>query len=124
MDGRGDLYSLGCVAYFLLTGKLVFEGDNALRMILQHIQNEPVAPSVRSGLPIPPSLDRLILRCLAKDPGARPATATALAAELTQIDVGDPWKEEDARAWWDAHIAKGAPTPAESEPTITLDVAY
>ena len=87
MDGRGDLYSLGCVAYFLLTGKLVFEGDNALRMILQHVQKEPVAPSVRSGLPIPASLDRLILQCLAKDPGARPATATALAAELTDIDV-------------------------------------
>ena len=124
MDGRGDLYSLGCVGYFLLTGKLVFEGDNALRIILQHVQSEPVAPSVRSGLPIPPALDRLILRCLAKDPGARPATATALAAELTHIEVGDPWTEEDARAWWDAHIAKGAPAPAESEPTITLDVAY
>jgi hypothetical protein len=124
MDGRGDLYSLGCVAYFLLTGKLVFEGENALRMILQHVQSVPVAPSVRSGLSIPPDLDRLILQCLAKDPAARPPTAGDLAVELERVDVGNPWTDEDARAWWDAHIEKGAPMPAESEPTITLDVAY
>ena len=124
MDGRGDLYSLGCVGYFLLTGKLVFEGDNALRMILQHVQSQPVPPSVRSGLPIPAELDRLILRCLAKDPAERPATAGELAAALGQLDVGNPWTDEDARGWWDAHVAKGAPAPAESEPTITLDVAY
>jgi hypothetical protein len=124
MDGRGDLYSLGCVGYFLLTGKLVFEGENALRMILQHIQSEPVAPSVRSGLPIPPALDRIILGCLAKDPAARPASAETLANELARVDVGRPWTDDDARTWWNEHIAKGQPAPAESEPTITLDVAY
>ena len=79
VDGRRvDLYSLGCVGYFLLTGKLVFEGDNALRMILQHLQSEPVAPSVRAGLSIPPELDRLILHCLAKDRHAGPSSAADL----------------------------------------------
>jgi serine/threonine protein kinase len=124
MDGRGDLYSLGCVGYFLLTGKLVFEGENALRMILQHMQSEPVAPSIRSGLTIPADLDRLILRCLAKDPAARPASAGDLATDLERVDVGNPWTDDDARAWWDAHVAQSRPAAAESEPTITLDVAY
>jgi hypothetical protein len=123
VDGRSDLYSLGCVGYFLLTGKLVFEGENALRMILQHIQNEPVAPSIRSGLPIPAELDRVILHCLAKDPTARPASATALAEELLGAVVGGSWTDEEARAWWEEHIARGAPAPAGSEPTVTLDVA-
>jgi serine/threonine protein kinase len=53
VDGRVDIYALGCVGYFLLTGKLVFEGETALQMILQHIQKEPVKPSVRSGRPLP-----------------------------------------------------------------------
>jgi len=92
-------------------------------MILQHVQSQPVAPSARSGLPIPTDLDGLILRCLAKDPADRPAGAEDLAAALGRIDVGSRWTDDDARAWWDAHVAKGAPAPAESEPTITLDVA-
>jgi serine/threonine protein kinase len=124
VDGRGDLYSLGCVGYFLLTGTLVFEGENALRMILQHLQSEPVAPSVRSGLPIPTELDRLILHCLAKDPGRRPASAGDLAAALARIDVRAPWTQDDARVWWERHLKEGVPSPSASEPTITLDVAY
>lgn len=121
-DGRVDLYSLGCVGYFLLTGRLVFEGQNALQMILKHLQNEPEAPSVRSGLPIPPALDQVILWCLAKDPAARPASARVLADALSRVELNDAWTDDHARAWWDDHLAGGVPSPDSGAPTVTLDV--
>jgi serine/threonine protein kinase len=82
IDGRADLYSLGCVAYFLLTGQLVFQGDTAIQTMFMHIQQEPVPPSQRTENPIPPALERLILTCLAKQPEDRPASAADLAAGL------------------------------------------
>ncbi len=86
IDGRADLYSLGCVAYFLLTGELVFQGDTAIQTMFMHMQQEPVPPSARTKNPIPPALERLILTCLAKHPGERPASAADLAAELDQVE--------------------------------------
>jgi serine/threonine-protein kinase len=86
IDGRADLYSLGCVAYFLLTGQLVFQGDTAIQTMFMHIQQEPVPPSERTENPIPPALERLILTCLAKQPEDRPASAADLAAGLAQVD--------------------------------------
>ena len=65
----------GCVAYWLLTGQMVFEADSPLKMLIQHIQASPVPPSIRSGPPVPPGLERLIMRCLAKDRPGRPASA-------------------------------------------------
>ncbi len=124
IDARVDLYSLGCVGYFLLTGTLVFEADNALRMILQHLQGRPVPPSDRSGLAIPRALDEIILRCLAKEPAGRPASAGELAEALVRVDAGDPWTAGHARAWWENNLAEGKPSPSASEPTIMLDVAY
>jgi serine/threonine-protein kinase len=119
-----DLYSLACVGYFLLTGKLVFEADNALRMILQHMQSQPVPPSIRSGRPIPGALDDIILRCLAKEPADRPGSAGELASALARIDVGDAWTNDAAREWWINNLAEGTPSPSASEATITVDVAY
>lgn len=124
VDGRVDIYALGCVGYFLLTGKLVFEAETALQMILQHLQKEPVAPSARSGLAIPARLDEIILGCLAKDPAHRPSTAEALARELSLIELHDTWTDEDAHRWWDANLATFAPAPPSNEPTVALDVAY
>ena len=66
-----DIYSLGCVAYFLLTAQRVFSGESAVATALAHVQNVPVAPSVRSPFEIPPALETLILDCLAKDPAER-----------------------------------------------------
>jgi eukaryotic-like serine/threonine-protein kinase len=82
IDGRADLYSLGCVAYFLLTGQLVFQGDTALQTMFMHIQQAPVPPSKRTENPIPPALERLVLTCLAKQPEDRPPSAADLAAGL------------------------------------------
>jgi serine/threonine-protein kinase len=75
VDGRADIYSLGCVAYYLLTGRLVFQGDTPLQTILKHLQQPPEPPSRVSDRPIPPALDELVMACLAKQPEDRPSAA-------------------------------------------------
>jgi eukaryotic-like serine/threonine-protein kinase len=102
VDGRADLYALGCVAYYLLTGALVFEGETGLQMIARHLREEPVPPSRRTTLPIPAALERLVLGCLAKKPEDRPQSAAELARSLAGIE-GEPWGEERAREWWTAN---------------------
>ena len=87
VDGRADLYSLGCVAYYLLTGHLVFEGDTPLQTILKHLQHPPVPPSQRTDRPIPAGLEAVVLACLAKRPDDRPASAAALAERLQALEI-------------------------------------
>ena len=99
IDGRADLYAVGCVGYFLLTGKVVFEAEGALQMMMKHVRLEPVPPSRRTDNPIPPALEELILMCLAKDPARRPESAAALGAGLAAIQLA-PWREEEAASWW------------------------
>ncbi len=88
VDGRADLYSLGCVAYYLLTGHLVFEGDTPLQTILKHLQHPPVPPSQRTDQPIPAELEALVLACLEKRPDDRPRSAAELAERLAAVPVG------------------------------------
>jgi serine/threonine-protein kinase len=107
VSGRADVYAVGCVAYFLLAGRLVFEADNAYQMIARHLSAEPVPPSVRGNIALPPGLDGLVLACLAKDPAERP-DAGALARALAEIPA-EPWTEEDAAAWWRATAAPLVP---------------
>ena len=90
VDGRADLYSLGCVAYYLLTGRLVFEGETPLQTILQHVQRAPEPPSRRTDRPIPPQLERLVLACLEKRPEDRPPSAGALAQALAGVAFDPP----------------------------------
>ena len=99
VDGRADLYALGCVAYFLLTGQRVFEADNAFQMIAKHMREVPVPPSRRTELPVPVALERLVLACLAKEPADRPQSAAELARWLAAIEV-EPWGDEQAIQWW------------------------
>jgi serine/threonine-protein kinase len=87
VDGRADLYSLGCVAYYLLTGHLVFEGQTAIQTALLHVQQPPVPPSARTANPIPPALERIVLACLAKQPADRPQSAAELASGLGEAIV-------------------------------------
>jgi serine/threonine-protein kinase len=123
VDSRADLYALGCVGYFLLTGSLVFEGENALQLVLKHIQSEPVPPSLRVGRPVPEALERVILGCLAKSPGARPPDAATLADALTRAGADD-WTQSDARGWWETTFT---PKPSSdlriAPPTEFLEVA-
>jgi len=99
-DHRLDLYSLGCVAYWLVTGKLLFEGPGAVKVMFDHVNTPPSLPSSRSELPIPPEFDALILECLEKDPNKRPASAAALQLRLQAIASAAPWTRERAEHWW------------------------
>ena len=101
-DGRADLYALGCVAYYLLTGQLVFQATNGLQMITKHVQEVPVPPSQRTELDVATELDRVVLACLAKKPEDRPQTASELDRMLAEIEI-EPWSEEAATRWWRAH---------------------
>ncbi len=109
VDGRSDLYALGCVGFWLLTGTTVFRAANPMQMLLKHVHEEPTSPSRRTELPIPAALDDLILACLRKDPAARPASAANLADALRHIPVDRPWTAERAREWWDRHRPRHAP---------------
>jgi tRNA A-37 threonylcarbamoyl transferase component Bud32 len=103
VDGRADLYAVGCVAYWMLTGRQVFEGESAIATILKHVRERAPRPSEHSELPIPPELDQLVLDCLSKDPNARPQTAAELAMRLAAIPVAAPWSVDDGREWWRLH---------------------
>ena len=100
VDGRADLYALGCVAYYLLTGRLVFEASTPIQVIARHLHDAPLPPSRRSELPVPAALDELVLACLAKKPDDRPRSAADLARSLAGIEEGDTWGEEQAARWW------------------------
>jgi serine/threonine-protein kinase len=113
VDGRADLYALGCVAYFLLTGQLVFEADNALQSITKRLQEKPVAPSQRTELPVPPDLDALVLACLAAQPSDRPASAGDLARRLAALSV-PRWTDEEAARWWAARFPASDRPPSDA----------
>jgi serine/threonine protein kinase len=99
-DVRSDLYSLGGVAYFLLTGHAVFEGGSIMDIIRLQIEGTPVPPSKRLGKPVIPELELLILQCLAKDPDDRPQSAAEIAKVLSQCVPRMPWTTADAELWW------------------------
>jgi len=105
VDARADIYAVGCVGYFLLTGKLVFEAGNAAQLMLKHAVEEPVPPSVRAGIVVPEALERLLLACLAKEPQDRPQDALQLARSLAAIE-GIAWSEEEAEQWWRVEAAR------------------
>jgi serine/threonine-protein kinase len=102
-DPRSDLYSLGCVAHWLLTSRTVFEASSPMLMLVQHLHQEPDPPSRFAELPVPPALDRLVLDCLAKDPAKRPSSAEHVSERLSAIELDTPWSAERARQWWGQH---------------------
>ncbi len=106
VDGRADVYALGCVAYYLLTGKLVFEAENVFQVVVKHLQDPPVAPSARTDRPIPASLDAAVMACLVKSPTDRMRSAAELRRALAAVDI-PPWRDDQAARWWtttrDAH---------------------
>jgi serine/threonine-protein kinase len=107
-DHRVDIYTLGCVGYWLLTGRLVFQAPNGIQMMYQHANAEPVAPSQRSELEVPADLDRIILSCLAKFPEDRPQTAQELSRLLGTTASAGSWTAEQAHRWWDRHHPEDA----------------
>jgi len=112
-DAQSDIYAVGCVAYWLLTGRLVFEGKTPMEVLTHHARTAPEAPSHRTEAPIPDSLDRLVLECLAKDPGKRPAGALALSARLSECTVPH-WDRSAALQWWLDHATARAHQPTKN----------
>jgi serine/threonine-protein kinase len=104
VDTRADVYSLGCVAYWLLTGHLVFEADSSMKMLMHHVQTPPVPPSQRTELPIPRELDDVIMACLEKDPNRRPQRAEDLLKMTIGCETCAQWNQASARKWWEQHL--------------------
>ena len=109
VDARADIYSTGCVAYWLLTGQLVFTADTTMKTLVAHAHATPEPPSAKTKIPLSAELDALVLSCLAKDPTQRPQTARDLLRQLDAIRLPEPWTDARAREWWDAHMP---PSPA------------
>jgi serine/threonine-protein kinase len=127
IDRRADVYALGCVAYFLLTGQLVFEADTPMKMLLQHVQAQPVPPSQRTELPIPPEVDALVLACLEKDPEKRPQNAEVLLSLACGCKSAECWNNDLAKTWWEKHLPEftgplslGDVRPSGAEQVVVL----
>ena len=122
VDRRADVYALGCVAYYLLTGQLAFEVDTPMKTLMRHVQEKPVPPSMRTELQVPRELDDLVMACLEKDPDDRPQDAQALFRMACGCRTCETWDAERARSWWETHLPDltgpltlGAPDPAPLE---------
>jgi eukaryotic-like serine/threonine-protein kinase len=115
VDQRADVYAVGCVAYYLLTGQLVFDADTPMKMFLAHMQAPPIPPSQRSELRIPREVDDLVLACLEKDPAKRPQSALELLRMVRQCRSSEGWDHDTARGWWQTHLPEltGALTVAD-----------
>ncbi|HEY4158764.1 MAG TPA: serine/threonine-protein kinase [Polyangiaceae bacterium] len=100
VDARADIYALGCVGYFLLTGKRVFEAETRHDMLIMHAHQKPVLPSRRIGSPIDAQLEALVMACLEKNPDRRPQTARELEERLAELVFERPWTDERAELWW------------------------
>jgi serine/threonine-protein kinase len=103
VDGRADIYALGCVAYFLLSGQLVFEGVEAVQVLIKRLNEDPPRVSERTELPIPRELEQVVMACLSRNPNARPS-AGELSRSLGAVPVR-PWTQTDAGGWWQVNQA-------------------
>jgi len=104
IDGRADIYAVGCVAYWLLTAKHVFDEDTPMKIILAHLSQDPVPPSKRTELEIPEAFEQVILKCLEKDPDQRPQSARELAKMLAAIELDSKWGRERSEQWWQKNM--------------------
>jgi serine/threonine-protein kinase len=109
VDRRADLYALGCVGYWLLTGRTVFDGDSPVQIMYHHGYDQPMPPSERLGAPLPGDLEAVILAALAKLPGDRPATAAEFGRRVGECALSERWDQARAGAWWDTHLPAEAP---------------
>jgi serine/threonine-protein kinase len=120
VDRRADLYSLGCVAYYLLTAQLVFPATTSMQALVDHVHTAPVPPSERTELPIPGSLEAVVLACLAKSPDQRPQNAEDLLRRLEGCDALLPWTTARAQRWWKTHLPQlSGPLSAIETPALS-----
>jgi hypothetical protein len=117
-----DVYAIGAVGYFLLTGGPVFSGKTVMEVCMKHVRATPETPSKRLGRPVSPGLEALILRCLAKAPQDRPPTTRDLMEELSRCEVSGPWMHADAASWWSRFLKPGAAGPETARPSAVETV--
>jgi len=120
VDARSDLYSVGVLGYYLLTGQYIFEGATIAEVCRRHLTEQPTPPSARLGRTLAADLENLILRCLAKDPAERPQTAAELAADLARCADASGWPPDARAAWWAAHRQRARPAATPAKPASTL----
>jgi serine/threonine-protein kinase len=105
-DRRADIYALGGVAYWLLTGRRPYDGSDLNAVLAKQWDTPPRPPSSSSTQPLPAGTDDLVLECLSKDPSARPATVEEFAGRLDGLHLTESWNEWRARDWWEQHAAE------------------
>ena len=114
-DSRVDIYALGCVAYWMLSGQLVFEGGTALQIALAHVQKPPPKLTSRAEIDIPTEIEQVVMSCLEKDPDMRPQSISEFCESLAKFHLKDPWTNKRAENWWNLH----KPTAGSSQsPTV------
>jgi serine/threonine protein kinase len=123
VDARSDIYAVGAVAYYLLTGQPVFDGATVMAILRQHANTMPRAPSETLGKPVNAELEQLILQCLAKNPAARPASARQMQEVLARCRPSNAWTETDALQWWQTFQSPpGVTITAGSTSALQLEV--
>ncbi len=123
VDARSDLYAVGAVGYFLLTGLPVFDADNVVDLCNKHVNTPPTPPSERIRTPIPPELENALLACLEKSRAKRPQTARDLAQLISRCAEALQWSIEEADAWWGRHERNQTAVAAPKTPTPTTGTA-
>jgi eukaryotic-like serine/threonine-protein kinase len=105
VDGRADIYALGCVGYWLLSGQLVFDGKSPMSIMVQHAKEDPPALSSRTEIEVPAQLESILRACLAKHPDDRPPSAEALGAMFDELAATLPaWTHDRAEKWWRTNL--------------------
>jgi hypothetical protein len=133
VDSRSDLYAVGAVGYYLLTGGPVFDAENVMDLCRKHLDAQPIPPSERTRGPVPPALENAILACLDKSRAKRPQTARDLSLMISRCPEAAAWSVEDADAWWGRHergiiLTPGAnggaaPATASRGHDVTIDLS-
>lgn len=126
-DARSDVYAVAAVAFYLLTGRLLFDGGSMVSVLTRHMTEEPPRPSTITPQPVEPSLEALLLTCLDKDPDQRPRDAGELLERLEQLQLahGLRWTQKDARSWWEVRGQALLPekrVPFTTAPTLAVDL--
>jgi serine/threonine-protein kinase len=115
VDRHADVYAIGCVAFYLLTGTRVFQDGNQMQMLVDHVHAEPIPPSARLGAALPREVDEFVLDCLRKSPDDRPQDAGQLLERIHTHNLAGRWSNSQARVWWQARL------PTLSEPLAPSD---
>ncbi|MEM9645709.1 MAG: protein kinase, partial [Planctomycetota bacterium] len=109
-DPRSDIYAIGCIAYFLISGHPPFAECDPESMFALIMSDQPIRMSTHRGSDVPDELVEIVRRCMAKSADARFQTVDEVAAELDRIRIRYPWSVDEAKAWWGVHASEQDPS--------------